>query len=104
MIAFSLTGLFILAYLNQEQQIHGHRQINPVSERAAMVTSKVGKWLVHASEMSPSSESRWKCFKTGSYFVAIVWLFHFTNTPIGFQTEKRCARVENDSGNAGTHS
>lgn len=80
--ALSLTGLFVLAYPNQEQQIHGHGQINYCLREGGHGHEQ--GWEVPGSckhrraHPLKAGGSVWKQALHG--FIAIVWLLNFTNT------------------------
>lgn len=74
--------------------MHGHRQMNFLLSRGGR--GHQGGWgEADLRSRDELSLLKWvKCLITGTHFVA-VYLFHFPNAPVGFETHKSCSRVEN---------
>lgn len=76
-------GLLCLPSPEQEQQVHGHRQMNFLLSRGGR--GHQGGWgEADLRSRDELSLLKWvKCLITGTHFVA-VYLFHFPNAPVGF--------------------
>lgn len=80
----------------QAQQVHGHRQMGFLLSKGGCGQEGVRERLLWGAEVSWAPRNGIKCLIPGTHFVA-VYLFHFTNAPVGFQAHESCARAENVS-------